>query len=90
MELNTMCDDSTTERIFPVRPSIDHDVQAALSLARASTAALLSLSALGRREIIAALTNELALLNTSGDGPSRYAAEVLARYLPGRLEPKDR
>ena len=70
-------------------PPVDHDLQTALSLARASTAALLSLSALARREMITALTDEVALLHTFEDGPSQYAAEVLARYLPDRMERQD-
>jgi hypothetical protein len=67
---------------------VDSNLQVALSLARASTAALLSLSALANREMIAALTEEAARLHTFGDGMSMDAAEVLERYLPSRVEPQ--
>jgi hypothetical protein len=73
-------------RAFVLHPSVDHDLRTALSLARASTAALLSLSALARREMITALTEEVALLQTFEDEPSLHAAGVLARYLPERVD----
>jgi hypothetical protein len=62
---------------------VEHDLQAALSLAQAATTALLNLSALGRREIITALTDEVARLRSADDEPSRHAASVLTRYLRG-------
>ena len=65
------------------RSPVEHDLQAALSLARASTTALLNLSALGRREIITALADEVARLRTADDDSSRHAANVLTRYLHG-------
>ena len=72
-----------------VPPAMDLDRHVALCLARANTTALMNLSALARREMIAALTDEVALLHTFEDGPSHYAAEVLSRYIPDRLEPDD-
>jgi hypothetical protein len=65
------------------RLPVEHDLQTALSLARASTTALLNLSALGRREIITALTDEVARLRLADDESSRHAAAVLTRYLRG-------
>ncbi len=65
------------------RPPVEHDIQTALSLAWASTTALLNLSALGRREIITALTDEVARLRAADDESSRHAASVLTRYLRG-------
>ena len=65
------------------RSPVEHDLQAALSLARASTTALLNLSALGRREIITALADEVARLRAADDDSSRHAASVLTRYLHG-------
>ena len=62
-------------------PSVDHDLRAALSLARASTTALLNLSALARREMTAALADEVAVLHALGDDPSLHAAEILTQYL---------
>jgi hypothetical protein len=65
------------------RPAVDQDLQAALSLARAATTALLNLSALSRREMITALTDEVALLRTVDDRPALHAAGVLTQYLTG-------
>jgi hypothetical protein len=65
------------------RSPVEHDLQTALSLARASTTALLNLSALGRREIVTALNDELARLRSADDESSRHAAGVLTRYLRG-------
>ena len=73
-------------RTFVPHLPIHHDTRAALSLARASTAALMSLSALARREMITALTDEVALLHAAEDEPSLYAAGVLAGYLPDDIE----
>ncbi|MDB5482916.1 MAG: hypothetical protein JWO83_3969 [Caulobacteraceae bacterium] len=64
-------------------PPVDHDLQVALSLARANTAALLNLSALSRREIIIALTDEVALLRAVDNRPQIHAAHILTQYLPG-------
>ena len=73
---------TVTPDCAPASP-VEHDLQTALSLARASTTALLNLSALGRREIITALTDEVARLRSADDDSSRHAAGVLTRYLRG-------
>jgi len=65
------------------RPAVDDDLQAALSLARASTTALLNLSALSRREMVTALTDEVALLRTVDNHPALHAAGILTQYLTG-------
>jgi hypothetical protein len=74
---------STNPADSPAGSPAEHDLQTALSLARASTTALLNLSALGRREIITALTDEVARLRSADDDSSRHAAGVLTRYLRG-------
>ena len=80
---------SNAVRISAAPPPLDQDLQVALSLARATATALLSLSALAQREMITALTDEVALLHTSETAPSEYAAAVLAGYLPCRPGPED-
>ena len=57
------------------------DLQTALSLARASTLALLSLSPLAHREITAALMDEVLQLKGRGDTGSLTTATALERYL---------
>ncbi len=68
-----------TSRPSPVEP----DILVALSLARAAATALLNLSALGRREMITALNDEVARLRSAEDDSSRHAASVLTQYLRG-------
>jgi hypothetical protein len=80
---------ATTIDVASCAPVIDLDRHVALSLARANTTALMNLSALARREMITALTDEVARLHTFEDGPSQYAAEVLSRYIPDGLQPDD-
>jgi hypothetical protein len=64
-----------------VRPSAEPDLQTALSLARAATVALLSLSPLSHREIVAALNSELEKLKAAGGAENAAAVEALSGYL---------
>jgi hypothetical protein len=86
MEREIMIATLVNARTLAPHPPVDYDTRAALSLARASTAALLSLSALARREMITALTDEVALLHSAEDEPSLHAARVLAAFLPADIE----
>jgi hypothetical protein len=58
------------------------DAQTALSLARAATNALLNLSPLSHREIVAALRDELTHLRSLDDDRAATAADLVAQYLP--------
>lgn len=61
---------------------VELDAQTALSLARAATVALLNLSPLSHREIVAALKEELVRLRAQDDRRAATAADLLAQYLP--------
>ncbi|MBI1199360.1 MAG: hypothetical protein GC203_15980 [Phenylobacterium sp.] len=61
---------------------VELDAQTALSLARAATVALLNLSPLSHREIVAALKEELVRLRSQDDGHATTAADLVAQYLP--------
>lgn len=61
---------------------VELDLQTALSLARATTAALLNLSPLAHREMKAALTDEVTLLRAIGGPKAEVAANLVAQYLP--------
>lgn len=64
------------------RMGAELDLQTALSLARAATVALLNLSPLSHREIVAALTDELTHLKARDDARAATVADLLAQYLP--------
>ena len=61
---------------------VDIDLRTALALSRATTRALLELSPLSHREITAALTHEIELLEAQRDPVSQAAASAVKQYLP--------
>lgn len=66
----------------PVRASTaEVELHTALTLARASTQALLNLSPLAHREICDALADEVASLRRQGDARSLATAQAVERYL---------
>ena len=61
---------------------LEMDLATALALARASTLALLSLSALAHREVSAAMQDELARLELESDSASQAASALLRQFIP--------
>lgn len=65
----------------PSAPCPTVELETALALARASTAALLNLSPLAHREMVAALCHEVAELESRGDARSRAVAQAIRPIL---------
>lgn len=61
---------------------LETDLATALALARASTLALLNLSALSHREVSAAMQDELARLELESDSTSEAASALLRQFIP--------
>ena len=61
---------------------VDVDLATSLALARAATRALLELSPLAHREMVAALEHEIEVLERQSDPLSLAAANAVRQYLP--------
>lgn len=62
--------------------AVDLDLQTVLTLAKASTQALLNLSPLAYREITSAIAAEVQILREQGDARSLATAQAVEQYLP--------